>query len=98
MCRAFDFQLALVTLLSRLVLLTLLLATLAGLVLPTLLLATLAGLVLATLLTTLVLLAALLLVLIIWVWIAHGLFPSLLISVVEDQPVHEPFRSSCHLT
>ena len=38
MCRAFDFQLALVTLLSRLVLLTLLLATLAGLVLPALLL------------------------------------------------------------
>jgi hypothetical protein len=51
MCRAFDFQLALVTLLSRLVLLTLLLSTLSGLVLP-----------------------ALLLVLIIWVWIAHRFF------------------------
>jgi hypothetical protein len=51
---------------------------LSGLVLPALLLATLAGLVLATLLTTLVLLAALLLVLVIWVWIAHRLFPSLL--------------------
>jgi len=98
MRRAFSFQSALTTLLSRIVLLTLLLATLAGLVLPALLLATLAGLVLATLLTALVLLTALLLVLVIWVWIAHGLFPSLLISVVEDQPVHEPFRSSCHLT
>jgi hypothetical protein len=65
MCRAFSFRSALITLLS-------------GLVLPTLLLATLAGLVLAALLTTLVLLAALLLVLVIWVWIAHGLFPSLL--------------------
>jgi hypothetical protein len=65
MCRAFRFRSALTTLLS-------------GLVLPALLLATLAGLVLATLLTTLVLLAALLLVLVIWVWIAHRLFPSLL--------------------
>ena len=65
MCRAFGFRSALTTLLS-------------GLVLPALLLATLAGLVLATLLTTLVLLAALLLVLVIWVWIAHRLFPSLL--------------------
>jgi hypothetical protein len=83
-------------LLTGLVLPALLLATLAGL--ATLLLTTLTRFVLATLLTTLVLLAALLLVLVIWVWIAHGLFPSLLISVVEDQPVHEPFRSSCHLT
>ena len=65
MCRAFGFRSALTTLLS-------------GLVLPALLLATLTGLVLATLLTTLVLLAALLLVLVIWVWIAHKLFPSLL--------------------
>ena len=65
MCRAFSFRSALTTLLS-------------GLVLPALLLATLAGLVLATLLTTLVLLAALLLVLVIWVWIAHRFFPSLL--------------------
>jgi hypothetical protein len=39
---------------------------------------TLTGFVLATLLTTLVLLAALLLVLVIWVWIVHRLFPSLL--------------------
>jgi len=98
MCRAFNFSSALITLLSGLALPALLLTTLAGLVLPTLLLATLAGLVLATLLTALVLLTALLLVLVIWVWIAHGLFPSLLISVVEDHPVHEPFRSSCHLT
>ena len=76
MCRAFNFRSALITLLSGFVLPALLLTTLAGLVLPALLLATLAGLVLPTLLTTLVLLAALLLVLVIW--IAHGLFPSLL--------------------
>jgi hypothetical protein len=76
MCRAFGFRSALTTLLSGLVLPALLLATL--------LLATLAGLVLATLLTTLVLLlAALLLVLVILVWIAHGHFPSLLISIVK---------------
>ena len=66
MCRAFEFRSAVLTTL------------LSGLVLPALLLATLTGLVLATLLTTLVLLAALLLVLVIWVWIAHKLFPSLL--------------------
>ncbi|MFZ0653277.1 MAG: hypothetical protein WAZ97_20740 [Pseudolabrys sp.] len=48
---------------------------LTGLVLPALLLATLTGFVLATLLTTLILLAALLLlVLIDSVWIAHRFF------------------------
>jgi len=47
---------------------------LTGFVLPALLLITLAGFVLATLLTTLILLAALLLVLIVWVWIAHRFF------------------------
>jgi hypothetical protein len=83
-------------LLTGLVLPALLLATLAGL--ATLLLTTLTRFVLATLLTTLVLLAALLLVLVIGIWIVHRRFPSLVISVVEGQPVHEPFRSLCHLT
>jgi len=87
MRRAFSFQSALTTLLSRIVLLTLLLATLAGLVLPTLLLATLAGLVLATLLTTLVLLAALLVIL---VWITHRVFLGCGL-VVQNQPQQRNF-------
>jgi hypothetical protein len=60
----------------------LLTALLAGLVLPALLLATLAGFVLAALLTTLVLLAALLLLGMILIWIAHRL-SFLLTSVVK---------------
>ena len=63
MCRAFDFRSALLTTL------------LTGFVLPALLLATLAGFVLPALLTTLILLAALLLlVLIVWVWIVDRFF------------------------
>jgi hypothetical protein len=71
-----------------LALLSTLLATLAGLVLPALLLATLAGLVLATLLTTLVLLAALLLALVLLIGSAHRFSP-LLFTVVRGQRVVE---------
>jgi len=71
---------------------------LTGFALPALMLTTLARFVLATLLTPLVLLAALLLlVLIVWVWIAHRYFLPVDLHV-EDQLVATVFVPSCHLT
>ena len=82
----------LTTLLTGLVLPALLLATLlTGFVLPTLLL-------LATLLTTLVLLATLIvLVLVIWIWIVHGLSFHFEFPMTESTG-GRALRSACHLT